>query len=236
MMSCRVVHDSQPGGKGVYTMSNWLRNNGLSLAFIGFFFFSLAGQIATGKAAYNSDLEKKGQSRVGLTTYLQSGHFIEATFENWESEFLQMALFVLLTIGLRQKGSSESKSLNGEDEVDRKPDPARKDAPWPVKKGGWIGRIYNNSLTIALLLLFALSFCFHLWGSWLDENEQLALEKQPPIGLFSYLIRARFWFESFQNWQSEFLSVFAIIVLSIFLRQKGSSQSKPVDAPHTQTG
>ena len=93
-------------------MSNWLRNNGLSLVFICFFFFSLAGQIATGKAAYNSDLEKKGRSPVGLTTYLQSGHFMEATFENWESDFLSVFSIIVLSVFLRQKGSSRSKPVD----------------------------------------------------------------------------------------------------------------------------
>jgi hypothetical protein len=170
-----------------------------------------------------------------MTTYLQSGHFIQSTFENWESEFLQMALFVVLTISLRQKGSSESKKMDAEEEVDREPSPGR-DAPWPVRAGGWILAVYKHSLTIVLLLLFLLSFMMHLYGSLKDENEQLATKGYPPETFSKYIADGRFWFESFQNWQSEFLSVFAIVVLSIFLRQKGSPQSKPVDASNDETG
>ncbi len=147
-----------------------------------------------------------------------------------------MALFVLLTIFLMQKGSSESKDLDKEEEVDRAPSPTRKDAPWPVRKGGWILSIYKHSLTIALFLLFALSFIAHFYGSLKDENEQLALKEMPLESASDYITDSRFWFESFQNWQSEFLSVFAIVMLSIYLRQIGSSQSKPVDAPHMETG
>jgi hypothetical protein len=172
---------------------------------------------------------------VTLSTYLISGHFLESTFENWESEFLQMAFFVVLTIWLYQKGSSESKKFEQGEEVDREPDPNRKGAPWPVRKGGWVLVIYKHSLTIALLLLFLFSFIVHLYGSYKDENEQLAQKGLPLWSFGQYAGSTRFWFESFQNWQSEFLSVFAIIVLSIYLRQKGSPQSKPVDTPCSET-
>src|SRR5699024_2229507 len=106
----------------------------------------------------------------GFRAYLSSGHFIEATFENWESEFQQMALFVWFTIFLRQKGSSASKKLDEENEVDREPSPTRKDAPWPVKKGRIWLKLYENSLTISLLVLFALSFVLHVYGSFQDAN------------------------------------------------------------------
>jgi hypothetical protein len=185
---------------------------------------------------YNKERVKDGQATLGATGYLHSGHFIQATFENWESEFLQMALFVILTISLRQKGSSESKSFEGNEEVDREPDRRRKNVPWPVKKGGLVLSLYKNSLSIALLLLFVLSFVLHLYGSLKDENEQLFNRGLPSESLGHFMTDSRFWFESFQNWQSEFLSVFTIVILSVFLRQKGSPQSKPVDAPDSETG
>lgn len=105
-----------------------------------------------------------------------------------------------------------------------------------VKKGGFILRLYENSLSISLLILFILSWLLHLYGSLRDENLMRVLNHEPTINTMKYLTESRFWFESFQNWQSEFLSVFAIVVLSIFLRQKGSPQSKPVDAPYDETG
>jgi hypothetical protein len=217
-------------------MRKFIRNNSLSIVFLFLFFFSLSGQLFTGLKEFNKERKEQGQFPLGVIKYIHSGHFIQATFENWESEFLQMALFVVLTISLRQKGSSESKKCEGPEEVDREPSAKRKNAPWAVKKGGIILKIYKYSLTIALLILFLFSFFFHFCGSMQNENEELALKHLPPETTMHYLGSSRFWFESFQNWQSEFLSVFAIVVLSVFLRQKGSPQSKPVDAPDMETG
>ena len=217
-------------------MRKFLYQNGLSIVFLFLFFISLIAQVVTGFKVYNKELEEDGVSPKTLSGYLVSGHFVESTFENWESEFLQMALFVILTISLRQKGSSESKSFDKNEEVDREPSSKRKNAPWPVRKGGFILKVYQHSLSLALILLFILSFCLHLYGSLKDENENLLIKGEPSQSLGNFITEPRFWFESFQNWQSEFLSVFAIIVLSIFLRQKGSSQSKPVDAANDETG
>lgn len=217
-------------------MKEFLKNNSLSLVFFFLFLFSLVGQIIFGLEEHNIELLEQGGASLSLASYLTSGHFLQSTFENWESEFLQMSLFVVLTIFLQQKGSSESKDFEKEEEVDREPSPTKKDAPWPVKKGGWILAIYKYSLTIAFTLLFLVSFVIHFYGSLKDENLKLALKSLPPESAMEYLTSARFWFESFQNWQSEFLSVLAIVILSIFLRQKGSPQSKPVDAPFYETG
>lgn len=217
-------------------MKTFLRNNGLCICFLILFFGSLIGQTLLGFQEHNKELIDEGGKMINMSAYLLSGHFIESTFENWESEFLQMGLFVVLTIFLKQKGSSESKKLDEKEEVDREPDPKRKNAPWAVKKGGFILALYKHSLTIALLLFFFISLVMHFYGSLKDENEKLLLEGKPLETISSYLVNSRFWFESFQNWQSEFLSVFAIILLSVYLRQIGSSQSKPVDAPHAQTG
>jgi hypothetical protein len=147
-----------------------------------------------------------------------------------------MALFVWLTIFFMQKGSSESKKFDGTDEPDREPDPNRKGAPWPVRKGGIILKLYKNSLTLSLFILFIASFILHFYGSLKDQNLEHSLKGEPTETISDYMADSKFWFESFQNWQSEFLSVFAIIVLSIYLRQKGSSQSKPVDASNDETG
>ncbi len=196
---------------------------------------SLAGQYFTGWHEYNEFLHDHGQPSVALLQYISSGHFQQATFENWESEFFQMALFVILTIFLRQKGSSESKQMEGKEEVDEEPKD-HPSAPWPVKKGGFILSIYKHSLSIAMLLLFLFSFIMHWYGSWRDYNLNQLLDGKSSETMFSYLGNSRLWFESFQNWQSEFLSIFAIVFLSIYLRQIGSSQSKKVDAPNDETG
>ena len=108
--------------------------------------------------------------------------------------------------------------------------------PWPVRKGGIWLTLYGHSLAIAFMLLFVLSFLLHLDGSWRHDVVQRQLEGDPPIGILDYLTGSQFWFESFQNWQSEFLAVAALVILTIWLRQKDSPQSKPVEAPHSQTG
>ncbi|MDF2380702.1 hypothetical protein JMG10_04445 [Nostoc ellipsosporum NOK] len=217
-------------------MKRFLHNNGLAIVFILLFLFSLAGQFVTGYHEHNKEREEDGLTSLSPAQYVTSGHFTQATFENWESEFLQMALFIILTISLRQKGSSESKKLDEPEEVDREPSPARKDAPWPVRRGGWVLALYKHSLSIVFILLFLASFVMHFYGSMTDENELRSTKGLPPETPAEYLVDGRFWFESFQNWQSEFLSVTAIVVFSIYFRQKGSPQSKPVDAPHTETG
>jgi len=209
--------------------------NGLSIVFLSLFLFTLSAQAITGWKTHNQELKEDGQKEIGISTYLQSGHFISATFENFESEFLQMALYVLLTVSLRQIGSAESKKLDEPEEVDREPVP-NPDAPWAVRKGGWVLKIYRNSLSIVFGILFLASWALHLYGSWQNHNVEQLAKDLPKESVGQYLVQPEFWFETFQNWQSEFLSVFSIVFLTIYLRQKGSPESKPVDAPHMETG
>jgi hypothetical protein len=214
---------------------NFFYRNGLTIVFLTLFMITLAGQAFTGWKEHNKELEETGTPSLSLNTYLQSGHFISATFENFESEFLQMALYVVMTVGLRQIGSAESKSLDEKEEVDREPKPAQ-DAPWPVKRGGWILKLYANSLAICFFLLFFISWGLHLYGSWQEHNIEQLTHHQPRESVMVFLGQPTFWFETFQNWQSEFLSVASIVFFTIYLRQKGSPESKPVDAPHMETG
>jgi len=218
--------------KGKYS---FLYKNGLTIVFSLLTIITLSGQYAVGWIEYNKELVKKHVQEIPFSEYVSTGHFVEATFENWESEFLQMALYVLLTVKLRQIGSSESKKIDEEEEVDREPKP-HKDAPWPVNKGGFILTIYKNSLSIAFLLLFVISFWLHLSGSLEVYNIEQRLDGKPIETAGQYLFNSKLWFESLQNWQSEFLSVLSIVFLSIYLRQQGSPESKPVDAPHMETG
>jgi hypothetical protein len=217
-------------------MKKILKDNSLSIVFFLLFVFTIIGQAITGLKEHNQEMQDEGGQQLTMGQYITSGHFLQSTFENWESEFLQMALFLILTMFLYQKGSSESKDPDKEEEVDREPNPRRKHVPWPVKKGGIILSIYKHSLCYAFTLLFLLSFLLHWYGSLKDYNEEQILGGKPTETAMQYLSNSRLWFESFQNWESEFLSVFAIVVLSIFLREQGSPQSKPVDAPHSQTG
>ncbi|MDF2455028.1 MAG: hypothetical protein K0R51_1021 [Cytophagaceae bacterium] len=214
--------------------SFWFKN-GLILVFLFLFVISLIGQTFNGWKEFNDFLGEYNQPSITYSSYLISGHFIQATFENWESEFLQMALFVIFTIFLRQKGSSESKSCE-EPIVEPSELKPHSDSPWPVKKGGiWLA-LYKHSLSISLLLLYILSFILHWYGSWLNYNLEQKLNQKSLETFLQYGSSSRLWFESFQNWQSEFLSVFAIVFLSIYLRQMGSSQSKKVNAAHSETG
>ena len=221
-------------------MKRFLRDNGLSLVlFVLFFSAFMIGQTLTGHQEYNNEQQEHGQQAIGLLDYLGTGHFLEATMENWESEFLQMFFFVILTVFLYQKGSAESKDPEKEEDVDRDPRKARnkKDAPWPVRKGGLILTIYEHSLSLAFLLLFLGSFVLHGVGGARDYNEEQEAHGQAErVSTMQYMATSRFWFESLQNWQSEFLAVGSMVVLTIFLRERGSKESKPVDAPHSETG
>jgi hypothetical protein len=216
-------------------MKRFLKYNGLSVAMLLLFALSLSAQIITGFKSHNSDIKDNHGKPFTLREYLISGHFIEATFENWESEFLQMGAFVLLSVSLYQKGSAESKDPDKKEETDKEPEP-KEDAPWPVKKGGFILTLYKHSLSITFFLLFLISFALHFYGSLKNYNDKQILMGLPVTKAGDYFTNNQFWFESFENWQSEFLSVFCMVVLSIFLRQEGSSQSKPVDAPDSKTG
>jgi hypothetical protein len=216
----------------------FLWNNGLSLAALGLFLLSLVGQWITGHAAQVDAAREHGTVPPSLVQYLGTGEFIETVFENWESEFLQMGIFVVLTKYLRQKGSSESKKVNDDQEDRRDDDRAPQDAcaPWPVRRGGFLLWLYERSLSTALFLLFAISFALHATGGAARYNADQALHDGPRMTAPRYVATAQFWFESFQNWQSEFLSIGVLILLSVVLRERGSSQSKAVAAPHGETG
>jgi hypothetical protein len=218
-------------------MKRWFKNNSLSVVLLVLFLIFLVGQSVAGWKYYNDEQTAHTQGTVAYTQYLRSGDFAESVFENWESEFLQMAAYVLLTVFLRQKGSAESKKLEGEMDVDRDPKRSRShEAPGPVRKGGAVLKLYENSLSLAFALLFVLSFGLHAWGGASATCEENLVHNESCPTVIEYAGSSRFWYESLQNWQSEFLAVFAIVVLSIFLRQRGSPESKPVNTPHHATG
>jgi hypothetical protein len=220
-------------------MRKLLRENGLSIVLVLLFLLFLGAQAVVGMYEYNDEQQLHGQPTVDFISYLGSSHFLEATMENWESEFLQMFAFVVLTAFLFQKGSAESKKLDEEEPVDRDPRNSRKkkDAPWPVRKGGLTLTLYEYSLSLAFLLLFLGSFALHAIGGAKEYNQnQREHGRREEVSTLQYMGTSRFWFESFQNWQSEFLAVGGMVVLSIFLRHRGSPESKPVDSPHSETG
>ncbi len=214
------------------------RHHGLSIVLTGLFLASLVGHAAAGWKVYNDQRRSHGEAPATLGAFLGSSEFGETLFENWESEFLQMGCYVLLTVFLFQRGSAESKDPEAPHAVDDDPAAHRSSpsAPGPVRQGGWRLAIYRSSLTTALFALFAVSFFGHAITGARKLSVEHARDGRPPVGAIEYLAEPRFWYESFQNWQSEFLSVLAIVVLSIWLRQWGSPESKPVHAPHRQTG
>lgn len=219
-------------------MKSFLRDNGLTLALMALFLVSLAGQMTSGFQMENHERIQHGQALIGFAEFLKGGQFLSTLFENWESEFLQMWAYVTLTAFLFQRGSPESKDPDKAAPQDRDPalDAGKPDAPWPVRAGGLARRLYSRSLGLAMLALFTASFVLHAMNSARLAGEEALQHGQPPPGVLAHLASAEFWFESFQNWQSEFLSTAVLVVLAIFLRERGSPESKPVGAPHAQTG
>ena len=219
-------------------MKNFWKNNSLSVVLLALFVLFVIGQTFTGYQVNNTELEDHGQKALSMVEYLGSGHFGEAIFENWESEFLQMAAYIILTVFLIQKGSAESKDPEKIEEVDQGVNrkAIKKDSPWPVRKGGAWLVLYRNSLFLAFVLLFLMSFTLHaVEGARANCSDDMMHGKQCD-SLVEYVTGPQFWFESFQNWQSEFLAVASIVILSIFLRQQGSPESKPLTSPNSATG
>ncbi|MDB6079885.1 MAG: hypothetical protein JWO82_3632, partial [Akkermansiaceae bacterium] len=191
-------------------MKKVLRDNGLSIVLILLFLLFWFGQAITGYHVHADDQRLHGQPSGSFGHYLTTGHFWGATGENWESEFLQMGFYVVLTSFLYQRGSAESN------------DPDEPESPKKNALARSTGFLRRNSLSLALLALFLAAFCIHASGGYQEYNEELAQEGQPLLTFGGFLTSAEFWFQSFQNWQSEFLAVLAIVLLTITLRQHGS--------------
>jgi hypothetical protein len=217
-------------------LGEWLHDRALTLVLMGMFLLTLIGQFFAGFHEYNHSQRDHDQPAIAAASYVTTGHWWESVFENWESEFLQMAVFILLTTILVQKGSPESRRPRVKEPVDADPrDHAdAPGAPWPVRRGGWILTVYENSLGLAFVLLFAGSWVGHAIGGFVEFARDQAEHGQPSATLGTYITSSRFWFESFQNWQSEFLSIAAMVWLAVYLRQRGSPESKPVHAAHDQ--
>lgn len=222
-----MAFDTKRNGTGEYQMPKAKRSvfkdNGLTIALAILFLLSLIGMIAAGFAHHNEELLRHRQASVSLISFITGGNFLSALFENWESEFLQMGVYVVLTAWLFQRGSAESKD----------PDEELNSAE---NKHSRTGFFYRHSLGIALFLLFILCFGLHTAGSFRAAVVEAAAHGETAGDYWSYLLDAGLWFESFQNWQSEFLSTAVLVVLSIYLREKGSPESKPVDATNEATG
>lgn len=209
-------------------MKRFWHNNSLSIVLTALFLLFWLAQALSGWATYNEEQGQLKQQAVAFLPYLTSAHFWSTTAENWESEFLQMGAYVVLTIHLRQRGSAESKPYPEEET----PEERAQDEQDATVRGFW----KRNGLSVALFGLFLGAFALHMNGSWKDYNHEQLARGQEALSLGAFLRGPEFWFESFQNWQSEFLAVVAIVVLTISLRQVGSSQSKGLTVPNEKTG
>jgi len=217
-------------------MKRFINENSLSIVLFALFFVTLVGLSITGYTHYNQELTAHGQAEVSMTRFLTSGTYIESIFENWESEFLQMGALVLLTIWFRQKGSKDSKKLRGPDKAEVKSKYSITKTPWPKKWDALKEALYANSLSLALFGLFFVSLALHALGGAAAYNQEAVQHGESTVTTWQYISTSQFWFESFQNWQSEFLSVGVLIVFTIFLRQRYSPESKPMGEPNAKTG
>ena len=221
-------------------MRRFLRDNGLTLAFALLFVVSLVGQALSGVAEYNSQAVADGVDQISLLSYLGTSDFAVEVAENWQSEYLQFLLYIFLTVWLVQRGSPESKELDQvgteSDAEQRVGEYARPDSPSWAKVRGWRLGVYSRSLGLVMGALFLGS-----WGAqWIAGrsayNEEQLRQLELPVSLPGYLATADFWNRTTQNWQSEFLAVASMVALSVYLRQRGSPESKPVGAAHADTG
>jgi hypothetical protein len=218
----------------------WLRDNSLSAFFLVLFLGAVVGQAVAGHSAYNNDQIAHGEATVSLWEYVRSSAFGQAVMENWQSEYLQFMLFMLATVWFIQRGSPESKPPGEEGvESDRRQRIGRwagDDAPPAARAGGFRAAVYSNSLLIVMGIVFVGSWFAQSVTGWSDFNAQQTAHGEATISWLSYLGRAEFWEATLQNWQSEFLAVGSFVAFTIYLRQRGSPESKPVGAPHAATG
>ncbi|HEX8064242.1 MAG TPA: DUF6766 family protein [Allosphingosinicella sp.] len=218
-------------------MAKLFKNNGLTIALMLLFLASIVGQWISGWMVQKEELSRHGQATLSLAAYAVDSEFISSVFENWESEFLQMSAYVVLTAMLIQKGSAESRDPDDPPrDRDLEAQAHKPGAPRILLAGPAARWIYAHSLGLVLFTLFLLSFALHWWNSAASAAAEAIQHGDKPLGHLAYLADPQLWFESFQNWQSEFLSTAVLVVLSIWLRQRESPESKPVAATHRSTG
>jgi hypothetical protein len=221
-------------------MRRFLRENSLSLVFLAFFLAAVGGQAIAGWSEFNDEAMAHSEATISLGRYLVSSSFGNALLENWQSEYLQFTLYILLTVWFVQRGSPESKEVEkagGESDADQLLGAhARPESPRWATAGGVRTRLYSNSLLIVMVSIWLLSWFGQSVTGWSEFNSDQITHHQPTVNWLGYLGTANFWEATLQNWQSEFLAVGSMAVLSIYLRQRGSPESKPVGAAHDATG
>jgi hypothetical protein len=217
----------------------FLRDNGLSVFFGMLFLGALAGQAIAGHIAYNAEQAAHGEETISLGRYLTSSSFGQAVMENWQSEYLQFLLFITVTVWLVQRGSPESKGVEeagvGDEREQRIGRFAGRGAPTWARVGGWRTAIFGNSLLIVMGTIFLLSLLAQSVTGWTEYNQQQLDHQATEVSWLTYVGTASFWEDVLQNWQSEFLAVGSMAIFAVFLRQRGSPESKPVGARHEAT-
>jgi hypothetical protein len=219
---------------------SFVRNNALSLAFGALFLITLVGQAISGVADFNAQQLADGLPSVGFLDYVTSSSFMVDVMENWQSEYLQFLLYIVATVWLVQKGSSESKDPGDEgtesDREQRIGRHAEADSPLWARVGGWRTAVFSRSLGLLMGGLFLLTWGASAVAGWAAFNSQQLGQRQDPVTFPGYLGEADFWNRSFQNWQSEMLAVGSMAIFAVYLRQRGSPESKPVGVAHADTG
>lgn len=221
-------------------VAGFVRDNGLGLAFLLAFLVTLVGQAFAGRAEFNEQMAVDGFASVGFWEYVASSDFAVDVTENWQSEYLQFFLYITATIWLVQRGSPESKrpgtAGRETDEAQRVGRHARSDSPSWARARGWRQGVYARSLGLVMGAVFVLSWLAQSVTGTASYNEQRLRDLQAPVGWTQYIASADFWDRTLQNWQSELLAIASMALLSIYLRHRGSPESKPVGAPHSATG
>jgi membrane protein implicated in regulation of membrane protease activity len=217
----------------------WLKNNSLSLFFLVIFVATLLGQSFAGQHAFNEEQLQHGGEAISWARYVVSSSFGEAVLENWQSEYLQFTLFIVATVWLIQRGSNESKKP---EDVGLESDSqqligqhAQRNSPLWAKVGGWRTTLYSNSLLLLMFFIFVASWFGQSLTAWNEYSDEQVQHGGSAVSWWEYLARPDFWEKTLQNWQSEFLAVGTMAVFTIYLRQRGSPESKPVGAPHSET-
>jgi hypothetical protein len=221
-------------------MRRFVREQALTLAFTALLLVALIGQVVSGLSGYNEEAADAELPTLSLLQYVTSSTFAVDVAENWQSEYLQFLLYILFTVWLLQRGSPESKPL---DKAGRESDEAQKvgafatsRSPAWARSSGWRRRVYSRSLGLVMGAAFLGSWSAQLVAGRSAHNAELIRDLQEPVGWIDYATGPDFWSRTLQNWQSEFLAVASMVVFSIYLRERGSPESKPVGETHDATG
>lgn len=225
--------------RGDRRQSSWVRDNSLSIVFGVLLLLALTGQAVAGVAQYNREARTAGLHQISIGNYVTSSRFAVDVAENWQSEYLQFTLYILLTVWLVQRGSSESKkpgeSGRDSDEKQLVGAHGRADSPSWARSGGWRTAVYSHSLVTVMAVVFVLSWSAQAVAGRVAANEQRLRDRLDPLGFAAYLASPDFWGRTLQNWQSELLAIGSMAVFAVFLRERGSPESKAVGAPHDDT-